>query len=119
MVKDEKKPALLLVIITVIAIITVMMYSVFDSPKYNPIKTELITTNNPFKATTVISDETININTADVEELTKLKFIGEKKAKAIVEYRKLNGAFRSVDELKEIDGITQIIIDANKGRIAV
>ena len=119
MINDEKKPALLLMIITVIVIITVMMYSVFDSPKYNPIKTELITTQRFYKITTVVYDELININTADIEELMKLKHIGEKKAEAIIEYRELNGAFRSVDELKEVSGISQNIIDANKGRITV
>lgn len=119
MVNDEKKPALLLMIITVIAIITVMMYSVFDSPKYNPIKTELITTENSFRITTAVSDEVININTADIEELMKLKHIGEKKAEAIIAYRELNGAFRTVDELKEVSGISQNIIDENKERITV
>lgn len=119
MINDEKKPALLLMIITVIMMITVMMYSVFDSPKYNAIKTELITTQSFYKITTVVSDEIININTADVEELMKLKNIGEKKAQAIIEYRELNGEFITVDELKEVSGISQKIIDANQGRIAV
>ena len=36
----------------------------------------------------------VNINTATVEELKTLKGVGEKKAEAIIEYRKKNGSFK-------------------------
>ena len=47
----------------------------------------------------------IDINTADVEELDELPEVGPSTAESIVEYRRLNGEFRSVDELEEIPGI--------------
>lgn len=47
----------------------------------------------------------INVNTAGEEELQKLPGIGPAKAKAIVEYRKTKGPFRSVEELLEVKGI--------------
>jgi competence protein ComEA len=47
----------------------------------------------------------VNINTADVEELDELPEVGPATAESIVEYRGLNGPFRSVDELEEIPGI--------------
>lgn len=47
----------------------------------------------------------ININTATTEQLDGLKGIGPTKAKAIVDYRKKNGPFKSVDELQNVPGI--------------
>jgi len=47
----------------------------------------------------------VNINTADVDELTKIPGIGPKTAEAIVAYRKDKGQFKNVDELVEVKGI--------------
>ena len=45
---------------------------------------------------------TVNINTADVEELDGHPEVGPATAEAIIEYRRANGLFRSVDELASI-----------------
>lgn len=47
----------------------------------------------------------VNVNTASVEELQLLPGIGESRAQAVVELRKLRGGFKSLDELKEVKGI--------------
>jgi len=47
----------------------------------------------------------VNINTADVEELTTIPGIGPKTAEAIVAYRNENGQFKKVDDLIEVKGI--------------
>jgi len=47
----------------------------------------------------------VNINTATQAELETLKGIGPAKAKAIIEYRKKKGSFKSVDDLQGVSGI--------------
>ncbi|MCR8921635.1 helix-hairpin-helix domain-containing protein [Dasania sp. GY-MA-18] len=60
----------------------------------------------------------VNINTADAAQLAKgLKGVGGAKAKAIVEYRELNGSFKSAEELTEIKGIGVKLVQDNRERI--
>lgn len=47
----------------------------------------------------------VNINTATAEQLESLNGIGPAKAEAIVEYRKKNGNFKTVDDLNNVPGI--------------
>lgn len=47
----------------------------------------------------------VNINTATEAELETLNGIGPAKAKAIVDYRKKQGGFKSIDDLENVDGI--------------
>jgi competence protein ComEA len=62
----------------------------------------------------------VNINTADVATLAReIKGIGESKARAIVEHRQKNGAFRSVDELALVKGIGAKTLENNRGRLTV
>ena len=55
----------------------------------------------------------VDINTASVKELSTLKGIGEKKAKAIVEYRKKH-CFKNVNELTKVKGIGPKFLEKNK-----
>lgn len=47
----------------------------------------------------------VNINTASQAELESLQGIGPAKAKAIIDYRKKKGSFKSVDDLQNVSGI--------------
>jgi competence ComEA-like helix-hairpin-helix protein len=49
----------------------------------------------------------IDLNQADKSILISLKGIGEKLAGRILEYRRLQGKFSNVEELKNIKGITE------------
>ena len=46
----------------------------------------------------------VNLNTATKEELESVTGIGPVKAQAILDYRKNNGPFRKVDDLKQVAG---------------
>ena len=59
------------------------------------------------------------LNTADGETLMRLPGIGEKRAAAIVAYREEHGPFASPDELVEISGISQRMVDQWAGRITL
>jgi competence protein ComEA len=66
----------------------------------------------------VFAAEAININTADKEALMEtIKGVGEKRAEAIIAYREKNGSFKSIDELAEITGIGQSIVDKNRDNL--
>ena len=61
----------------------------------------------------------VHLNQANIDELQKLKGIGEKKAQAIVEYRQKNGGFKNIDEFKSVKGIGPAIFEKNKARLTL
>ena len=56
----------------------------------------------------------VNINTADAKELATLPGIGQVKAEAIVNYRKDNGNFKNINDLKEVKGIGYKVVEKIK-----
>lgn len=63
--------------------------------------------------------EKININKATAAELEQLSGIGAKKAEMIVEFREAHGAFRNIEEIKNVPGIGEKLFQRNKCRISV
>jgi len=64
--------------------------------------------------------EVVSINSASAEGIADaMKGVGFKKAQAIVEWRKKNGKFTSLDQLLEIKGIGEKTLAANKQRISL
>lgn len=75
-------------------------------PNINDTETEIIDDG----ASGVVDDATIkqtvvNINKADEKELQSLNGIGESLATSIVQYRKENGKFETIEDLKNVPGI--------------
>ena len=89
-------------------------------PNINDIETEVIDDG----ASGIVGDTTaaqgiININKADENELQSLNGIGESLASSIVEYRKENGKFETIEDLKNVPGIGESKFENIKAYIKV
>lgn len=67
----------------------------------------------------LLPGQTVNINTASVEELRLLPGIGDVLAQAIVDYRQANGPFGSTEALTEVPGIGSGRFEALEGKITI
>ena len=60
----------------------------------------------------------VDINTADAKTLAReLDGIGMAKAEAIVEHRKLNGPFKSPEDLARVKGIGEKTVEQNRANL--
>ena len=67
----------------------------------------------------LLPDERVNVNTATAEELRRLPGIGEVLAEAIVSYREEYGPFASVDDLLKVKGIGEARQEAIRDHVAL
>ena len=117
---ESSKPVILVITATVIVFAATVLIMFFDKPKYNDIKDIKVTVSATVsEAVTTANEESVNINTADAEDLTKLFGIGEKRASDIIEYREKNGRFRSIEELTNVNGISESVLQKNADIITV
>jgi competence protein ComEA len=61
----------------------------------------------------------VNINTADVSQLTLLPRVGEKAAQRVIEYRTQHGPFRKPSDLMQVKGFGAKTYDGLSAYIAV
>lgn len=61
----------------------------------------------------------INLNNSSAEQLATLKGVGQKRAQAIVTYRKQHGAFKSVNDLIQVKGIGEKVLSDNMARLNI
>ncbi len=114
--KSLDKHDLLLIAIALIVAAMLCAFRVIDSPKRSGFEAVSVTLTHAIEEE---SSGLVNINTATLNELTSLDGIGEKKAQAIIDYRIENGSFRSIEELGNISGIGDTLIEANRDRICL
>lgn len=60
----------------------------------------------------------VNVNKADAPELQTALALEQKDAAAIVDYRKKNGDFKTLDDLKKVPGVDAAKLDSAKDKIA-
>ena len=61
----------------------------------------------------------VNVNTALLEELRSLHGVGEVKARAIMEYRRIHGGFKSLEEITSVKGVGKSTYNQIKDRITL
>ena len=66
-----------------------------------------------------INNNLVNINTANVDELSTLSGIGKSKANSIILYREENGPFSSISDITKVNGIGTTIYEKIKEHITV
>lgn len=86
--------------------------------KEKNITTEVVKPNDNNDESTFIN-KLVNINTAGVKELSTLTGIGEAKAQKIIDYRKANGGFKSIDEIMKVKGIGKATYEKFKANITI
>jgi competence protein ComEA len=65
----------------------------------------------PDNGSSIDSAGLIDINTAGVSELDQLPGVGPTIAQRIIDFREFYGPFESVDQLVEVEGISQTMVD--------
>ena len=113
---------LTIVIMTAVMVVFLIGYNFYDSGLGRGIKIRYeraaSADNSDVSGTSSVPD-VININSATREELMTLDGIGEVRADAIIAYREQHGGFGSVDELTEVSGIGEKMLEKLRGRICV
>lgn len=64
-------------------------------------------------------DMTISLNDSDAKSLSQLSGIGMVKAQAIVDWRKYNGPFVSINQLAEVKGIGMSTVNKNRDKLTL
>lgn len=64
-------------------------------------------------------DFLVNINTSNITELSILPGIGEVKAQSIIDYRNTNGRFTSIEQLRNVSGISESIYNKIKTMVTL
>lgn len=91
------------------------LYEVDNTNSVNEPQPEI----QPISHNSSVEQTLININTADIMELTALTGIGEVIANKIVDYRLENGDFATIEEIMNVSGIAQGKFDVIQNFITV
>ena len=73
----------------------------------------------PGRPDSLLENEVIDLNTANLHDLCRLPGIGEKRAQAIVEYRETEGLFADVEDLVLVKGIGEGVLAGLRDYVTV
>ena len=61
----------------------------------------------------------LNINTATPQQIMALKGVGKKKADAIITWRTEHGGFKTLEELAEVNGISERFVSEHQAELTL
>ena len=71
------------------------------------------------EAASAADDGKVNINTADEAQLQRRTGVGQTRAQAIISYRQTHGAFQSIEDIQNVNGIKSGVYEKIKDNISV
>lgn len=74
---------------------------------------------SPTLTPAVEEEDLIDLNSADLQELMKLPGIGEKRAAEIIRLREEKGGFKSKEDILEISGISEKLLESIYDRLII
>lgn len=104
--KESAKQTCVMIGIALLVLAGIMAYMSLSSPRVYVTPDSSTVPHSEYNDYTAPSDAgKVNINYADIKELSTINGIGDTIAQQIVGYREENGAFSSIDELLNVKGI--------------
>lgn len=89
-----------------------------DPSQLSAVGSSSISSSSP-STTDSSTEKIVNINTASRAELLTLNGVGDKKAEQIINYREQQGEFKSIEDLKQVQGIGDKIFEGLQDAITV
>lgn len=111
---EKREKLILLTIVSILAIGLIVRYY-----QKQPVRIDLVENSFTIGPSSPEISAKTNINEADEETLARLEGVGPSLAKRIVDYRTKNGRFRSTEELKDVKGIGEKLLNRIKNEVYV
>lgn len=118
--EEERRQTRMLIVIALVFCALLAGYNAFyvpDAPLRSFIETDI--TSDLDGPESEQSSEKLDLNTATLEELDALDGIGPVIAQKIVDYREEYGGFSRLEELKEVQGIGDALLEKLRNQVTV